>query len=158
VSTWLGAYLAPAFTARILPYCRERRMVAFFTRVQRVLVGLALVGTAVGALLSSFLVETLLPPSYAGAGNVVAILLVAGAAGFVTFPLVLHTLLFLSPRTYLTMDLVSVPILVPVYLIAARRFGAVGVAWVTAVSAVVKAGIAQTAAAAAVRRAEAAAA
>ena len=155
VSTWLGAYLAPAFTARILPYCRERRMRPFLASVQRVLIALALAGTAVGALLSSWVVAWLLPPAYAGAGTVVAVLLLAGAAGFVTFPLVLHTLLFLSPRTYLTMDLVSVPLLVPAYVFAARRFGALGVAWVTATAAVIKAVIAQAAAFAAVRKAEA---
>jgi hypothetical protein len=97
----------------------------------------------------------LLPGDYGGTARVVPVLLIAGAAGFVTFHLVLHTLLLLSPRTYLFMDLLTLPILVPMYVVAARRSGAIGVAWVTAVATVIKACIAQIAAAEATRRAQA---
>jgi O-antigen/teichoic acid export membrane protein len=153
--TWLGAYLAPVFSARILPYCRDQRLEPLFRSVQRGLIALAIGGVAAGAIAGPMLIELLLPAEYLAARDVVPILLVAGAAGFVTFPLVLHTLLFLSPRTYLVIDMASLPILVPLYVIAARRNGAIGVAWVTAISAFVKAAIAQVAAAAAVRRAQA---
>jgi O-antigen/teichoic acid export membrane protein len=153
--TWLGAYLAPVFSGRILPYCRERRLRTFFRDVQTGLLALAIVGMTVGVVAGPLLVARLLPPSYAEAGGVVPVLLVAGVAGFFTFPLVLHTLLFLSPRTYLVMDLVSLPILVVLYVVAARRSGALGVAWITAVSAAVKAVIAHAAAATAIHREEA---
>jgi O-antigen/teichoic acid export membrane protein len=155
VPTWLGAYLAPVFSARILPYCRDQRLEPLFRSVQSSLIVLAIAGVAVGAIAGPVLIERLLPGEYAAARDVVPVLLVAGAAGFVTFPLVLHTLLFLSPRTYLVIDIASLPILIPLYVIAARRSGAIGVAWVTAVSAFIKAAIAQVAAAAAVRREQA---
>jgi O-antigen/teichoic acid export membrane protein len=153
--TWLGAYLAPVFSARILPYCRDQRLQPLFRTVQSGLVILAVVGVAFGAVAGPALIERLLPAAYAPAGAVVPVLLIAGAAGFVTFPLVLHTLLFLSPRTYLTIDLASLPILVPLYVVAARQSGAIGVAWVTAVAVLVKAAIAHTTAAAVVRREQA---
>ena len=152
---WLGAYLAPVFSARILPYCRDQRLAPLFRSVQRGLLALAIAGVGAGVIAGPRLIERLLPAEYAAAGDVVPVLLVAGAAGFVTFPLVLHTLLFLSPRTYLVMDLASLPILIPLYVIAARQSGAIGVAWVTAVAACVKAAIAQATAAAAVRREQA---
>jgi O-antigen/teichoic acid export membrane protein len=155
VPTLLGAYLAPAFSARILPYCRERRMQAFLGRMQATLLVLAGAGTVIGVAISPVVTRTLLPPGYGDSADVLAVLLIAGAAGFVTFPVVLHTLLLLSPRTYLFLDLMTLPILVPMYLVAARRWGAVGVAWVTAGSTLVKACIAQVAAVGAARRAEA---
>jgi hypothetical protein len=129
----------------------------FFVSVQRTLLVLAAAGTTAGIVLAPYLVEQLLPAEYAAASRVVAVLLVGGAAGFVTFPLMLHTLLFLSPRTYLVMDLVSLPVLVPAYIVAARRAGALGVASVSAAAAVVKACVAHRAAIAAIRRAEVAA-
>jgi O-antigen/teichoic acid export membrane protein len=152
--TWLGAYLAPAFSARILPYCRAGRMRSFLSGVQRLLTVAAVGAVIAGALVVPALTHRLLPGSYAPTVHIVPILLVAGAAGLVTFPLVLHTLLFLSPRTYVLMDLASLPIVVPLYLVAAREWGATGVAWVTSAAAVTKAVVAQAAAAAAVRRAE----
>ena len=154
VPTWLGAYLAPTLSGRIVPYCRAGRMRQFFADVQRLLLILALLGMVVGVAIAPSLISRFLPPDYAVAARVVPVLLGAGVAGFVTFPLVLHTLLFLSPRTYLVMDIASLPVLIPLYVIAARRFGALGVAWVTTVAAVAKAVVAQTAALAAVTRAE----
>jgi len=155
IPTWLGAYLAPAFSARILPYCRAGRMHAFLRNVQRLLTATAFAGVLAGAFVVPMLIERLLPASYAPAARVVPVLLVAGAAGLVTFPLVLHTLLFLSPRTYVLMDLASLPIVLPLYVVAAREWGAAGVAYVTSAAAATKAIVAQVAAAAAVRRAEA---
>lgn len=154
VPTWIGAYLAPAFTARIIPLCRVGGMQSFFATVQRRLIAAGIAGAAFGFVAAPLLVRALLPVSYAAAADVVPVLLVSGIAGFVTFPLVLHTLLFLSPRTYLFMDLVSLPFVVPLYIVAAQRSGALGVAWVTATAAVTKAVIAQVAARSAVRRAE----
>lgn len=150
--TTLGAYLAPVFSGRIMPYCREQRLRPLLRDVQRGLLVLAVAGVAVGAVAGPLLIEWLLPAEYTDASAVMQVLLIAGAAGFVTFPLVLHTLLFLSPRTYLLMDLASIPVLLPAYVIAAERSGAIGVAWVSAVAAVAKAAIAQLSAAAAVRR------
>ncbi len=150
--TVLGAYLAPVFSARILPYCREQRMRPLLRDVQRGLVALAVAGVALGVIAGPYLIERLLPADYGNASAVLQVLVIAGAAGFVTFPLVLHTLLFLSPRTYLLMDLASIPLLVPAYVVAARESGAIGVAWVTALSSVAKAAIAQLSATAAVRR------
>lgn len=149
---WLGAYLAPAFTARILPYCRDGRMAQWLRGVQAALIVLAVAGVIVGVMIGPILMAQLLPIGYSEAERVFTVLLLAGAAGFVTFPVVLHTLLFLSPRTYLVMDLVSLPILVAAYVIAGQRAGALGFAWVTACAALTKACIAQFVAASVVQR------
>jgi O-antigen/teichoic acid export membrane protein len=153
--TWLGAYMAPAFSARILPYCREGRMARWLRDVQVVLLVLAAFGVTVGVLIGPTLMQHVLPATYNEAHGVFAVLLLAGAAGFVTFPVVLHTLLFLSPRTYLVIDLVTLPILVAAYVVAGRRAGALGFAWVTACAAVGKACVAQLVAVTAVQREQA---
>jgi O-antigen/teichoic acid export membrane protein len=158
VPTWIGAYIAPALSARIMPSCAAGTMQSLLSDVQRLVLVLAAAGTALAVAIAPPLVQRLLPAAYAPAVPVLRVLLVSGAAGFVTFPLVLHTLLFLSPRTYLVMDLVSLPVLVPLYVVAARRGGALGVAWVTAASSIVKSCVAQYVAVVVVRRADAAAA
>jgi O-antigen/teichoic acid export membrane protein len=59
---WLGAYLAPVFSARILPYCRDQRLELLFRSVQRSLIALAIVGVAIGAIAGPWVLERLLPP------------------------------------------------------------------------------------------------
>jgi O-antigen/teichoic acid export membrane protein len=138
-----GAYLAPSFSPRIVPFCRDGRFEALFATTQKSLIAAAAVMFTLVAFAMPMVIGTVLPPSYAPAVAVVRVLVVSGLAGFVTFPLTLHFLLFYSPRTYITMDVISVALLVPAYGYAAIHFGALGVAWVTAVATVTKAAIAQ---------------
>jgi PST family polysaccharide transporter len=152
VPTQLGAYLAPSLTPRIVPYCRDGRFAALFVTTQTVLVGAALAMLAAALLIVPAGVAAVLPPSYARAVPVASVLMLSSVAGFVTFPLTLHFLLFFSPRTFVAMDLASLPLLVPAYAYAARHHGALGVAWVTAVAGVTKAAIAQARAVRLMRR------
>jgi O-antigen/teichoic acid export membrane protein len=138
-----GAYLAPALSPRIVPSCRDGHFAALFATTQKMLLAAAVTMFVVIALTVPMLVNAVLPASYAAAIPVVRVLLVSGLAGFVTFPLTLHFLLFFSPRTYVAMDLASFPLLLPVYVYAAREYGALGVAWVSAAANATKAAIAQ---------------
>jgi len=51
--------------------------------------------------------------------------------------------MFMRPRLLLTVDLVTAPVLLVAYVLAIREYGAVGAAWVTSVSRLCKAGLAQ---------------
>jgi O-antigen/teichoic acid export membrane protein len=138
-----GAYLAPSLTPKIVPYCRDGRFASLFTTTQAWLLVTAIAALAAVVVAAPLLIPVLLPESYVPAIPVVQVLVISGMAAFVTFPLTLHFLLFFSPRTYLTMDLISLPVLIAAYVYAARYHGAFGVACVTATAAALKSAIAQ---------------
>lgn len=143
VPTLLGAYLSPIFAPRIAPLCRDGRFNAFYRSTQAALwIGGALLAAA-GFLAAGVLIETILPIRYAGSAEIIRVLLPAGIAGFLIFPLTIHFLMFYAPRTFLALDALSLPALIPAYIWAARQHGALGVAWVTTVSTVLKAAVAQ---------------
>ena len=143
VPTLLGAYVSPALSPRIVPYCRDRRFPALFAATQSVLFAAALTMFGLVVVISPTVVASVLPESYMPAIPVIRVLTISGVAGLLTFPLTLHFLLFFSPRLYLTMDIASLPLLIPAYAYAARHHGALGVAWVSAAASVTKAAIAQ---------------
>jgi O-antigen/teichoic acid export membrane protein len=143
IPTLFGAYLAPSFTPKIVPYCRDGRFGSLFSTTQVALIAIAAAMFATVLVAAPIVVGAVLPPSYVAAVPVVQVLVVSGLAGFVTFPLTLHFLLFFSPRTYITIDLISLPLLVAAYVYAARQHGALGVAWVTAVANILKSIVAQ---------------
>jgi hypothetical protein len=59
------------------------------------------------------------------------------------FPLTLPFLLFVRPRFFFVMDCLSLPILLTLYIFAIKHHGALGAAWVTAASKVIKGLLAQ---------------
>jgi O-antigen/teichoic acid export membrane protein len=123
--------------------CRGGRFGPFYKATQLILwiAGLAIL--LVGFLAIRPLMTTILPARYAPAIAIVRVLLPAGIAGFLIFPLTLHFLMFYAPRTFLALDALSLPLVVPAYVYAAQRYGAIGVAWVSAFSTVIKAVLAQ---------------
>jgi O-antigen/teichoic acid export membrane protein len=142
----LGAYIAPALTPNIVPLARRGAFLPFFARIQTALIALAVVIVAASVMVLPSAVAWGLPVSYRPVTRVVEVMILSGVAGLVTFPMTLHFLLFFRPRFYVLMDLASLPLLIPAYSWAARHHGALGVAWVTAASNVIKAAIAQAAA------------
>jgi len=139
----LGSYLAPAFTPRILPYSRDGRIRRLFRSTQAVLVAIAVVATAICWATADRLVPALLPASYAPTTALLKVLIIAGLAGFITFPLTLHFVMFAAPRTFVLMDGVTAPLVFGANVWAAGRYGALGVACVTASSRLVKAALIQ---------------
>jgi O-antigen/teichoic acid export membrane protein len=130
----LGTYLAPAFTPRAVAYRDDVRFEGMFKRTQGALIAVAACVLAAGWLFAGPLVSTALPESYAGSIPLLPVLLVAGLAAFVTFPLALNFVMCASPRTFLLMDGLTAPALLAAYLVAAKFSGAFGVACVTAAS------------------------
>lgn len=143
VPEMMGAYLAPVFTPRILTACREGTFRELFTRVQLALIALSGVLVIVAILLTRPVMSLLVPAEYAASADVALVLIPGALAGLVTFPLTFHFLMFVRPRVFLMMDLVSLPFLVVAYIYAAGAYGALGVAWVSTMSRVAKASVAQ---------------
>ena len=143
VPSLLGAYLSPIFAPRIVPLCRDGRFRAFYKTTQLTLWMMGAAVMLVGLLAAPLLIATMLPARYGPSIGIVRVLLPAGVAGFLIFPLTLHFLMFYAPKTFLALDALSLPLVIPAYVYAAQRDGAMGVAWVSAFSTVIKAVIAQ---------------
>ncbi len=142
----LGVYLSVVFSPRIMPYCREGRFADFFRRFQVGFTGFALMLLAVAFFSLGFLREHLLPGSFAPSATVFLILLPGALAAMVSFPLTIQFLMFVRPAFLVAMESI---LLLPVgvaYYYAIRDHGAVGAAWVTTASRVLKAVLAQAAA------------
>jgi O-antigen/teichoic acid export membrane protein len=130
----VGSYLAVVLSPRIIPYCREGRFFAFFWRFQLAsLIGCVVIYLAVMLSLETIL-SPLLPASFAPSVHVLMILLPGALIGLVMFPLVISFLMFIRPKFLFTMDCISAPVIILLYLYAIPRYGAVGAAWVTSVS------------------------
>jgi len=142
----IGGYLAVVLNPRIIPYCREGRFFAFFWRFQLA----SLVGCVVIYLTVILSMETtlsrLLPASFALSADVFLILLLGALSGLVMFPLVISFLMFVRPKFLFTMDCISAPIVIILYFYAIQHHGAVGAAWVTSASRIIRGVIAHVAA------------
>jgi len=141
----LGTYLAVVFSPRVMPLLRRGEFVPFYRRVQLALLIVAAASLLLALPLARWLGPLLLPPEFAASVGIVLALLPGALASFITFPLTLPFLMFLRPRLLLTVDLVTAPLLLIAYIMAIREHGAIGAAWVTSLSRVIKAGIAQVA-------------
>jgi O-antigen/teichoic acid export membrane protein len=147
VPEFLGFYLAPVLTPRIMLYCRDGIMVPFFARFQALLGAACVAALIAGLLLTGPIVSAALPARYAPAIAVVKLLLPGSLAGLFVFPLAMNVVLFFAPRRLVRIDCIGAPLLAAAYAIAAARWGALGVAAVTSASRLVKAAILQTMAA-----------
>jgi hypothetical protein len=130
----------------VIPYCQEGRFLAFFRRFQ--LICLAAGGIILGSAVLSqdLLLGSVLPPSFARSVDVFLILLPGCLVSMAVFPLALPYLMFVRPRFFLIMDIVSLPLLLVLYAFAIQKQGAIGAAWVTSLARVTKGLIAQVAA------------
>ena len=139
----LGTYLAVVFTPKIMVYCEEKRFYRYFLKVQGILIVLALAIylSAYPALV--LLGDFLLPASFKASSEILMILLIGALASMVTFPLTLSFVMFIRPRFLFYMDLVALPVTLGLYFYFIPEHGAVGAAWVTAMTRLVKAGVVQ---------------
>lgn len=139
VPEMLGSYLAPVFTARITTWHHSGQLASLFGRIQLALIAVAGAGLLAGWVAARPLAAAVFPSGYDGAGQLLQILLVGGMAAFITFPVTLHFVMIAKPHAFIVMDGVTAPLLIVAYLYAARRHGALGVAYVTAGSRLLKA-------------------
>ncbi len=141
-----ATYLAPAFLPRIVPYCQQQIFVTFFRKFNRAVYA----GTVIcyGALLWGFarFGQHILPPRYSPAIPVTLFLLPGTLATTTLFPLSLNLLMLRGSRVFIYFDLLTAPLLVIGYIIAASQ-GIVAVAIVTSLFRVSKTVIVQMAAA-----------
>jgi O-antigen/teichoic acid export membrane protein len=134
----LAAYLAPVFTPRIMPLCREGKFYAFYLRFYMAAYTVALIGIVLAIVASRPLLMRVYPAAYEQSGVLVQWLLPGAIASFLLFPLTLNFMLFFAPRSFLWYDLCSAPFLGLAYFLAAIHSGVLGVAVVTLISRVLK--------------------
>jgi O-antigen/teichoic acid export membrane protein len=139
----LGTYLAVVFTPKVMPYCEEKRFYPYFIKVQSSLLLLALLIYISAYPIITLLGDFLLPPSFNASAEILMVLLIGTLASMITFPLTLSFVMFIRPKFILYMDLVALPITLGLYFYFISKHGAIGAAWVTAITRLIKAGIVQ---------------
>jgi len=139
----VGTYLAIIVGPRIMPAWNERRLFPLLKRFQLGLFATAIVGYAVIILGLRWIGPIVFPVGFVRSQAVSEALLPGALAGFVMFPLVLTTLMFLRPKFLFLIDCISLLPVVALYFYIIPRFGAVGAAWVTTGTNVTRAVIAQ---------------
>jgi len=127
----LGSYLAVVFGPRIMPALRDGTFARLYNKVQLALFTFAFCAYALFLIGSNVLGSVLFPPGYADSAKLVAILLPGMLAGMASFPLTVSYLLFTRPRFLLYLDLFSLPLVLPLYIISIQDAGIIGAAWVT---------------------------
>lgn len=142
----IGTYLAIVIGPRVMPAWGERRLFPLMRRFQLGLGAIAVAAYMLAMVGMRWLGPFVFPVAFFHSGAVMQALLPGAMAGFLTFPLVLTTLMFLRPRFLFLMDCITLLPLLGLYFLIIPRFGAVGAAWVTTVANVTRATIAQVAA------------
>lgn len=139
----LGTYIGQAVIPRIVPLCEKGEFQAFYRRFQKWALVAGVVVLAAGLFLVDPVVTHFFPPSYRKALTVIKILLPAGAASLVGYPLTLNFLVFYRPKVFLAVDAVLAPCMAVGYYLAAREGGVVAVAWITCIARLLKFAVAQ---------------
>ena len=135
----VGTCLAQVFSPRITAYCQAGTFSDFFVKLQRSTFIASVMLLLAGIVLTRPIVSFLFPPRYAGAIDLIIILLPAGLAGLIAFPAAVNFLAFFSLRTLLLIDCLMAPFLLLAYYYAAKEGGALAVAWVTVAARCLKA-------------------
>ena len=139
----LGGYLAVVLGPRVVPYCLEGRFGSFFRRFQPLMIsGCALLYVA-GFAAVRLVAPVVLPAAFIRSAPVLLILLAGAIASMAAFPVTYTFLLFVRPRFLFSMELLASPLLILLYYYTIPAYGAVGAAWVTSASRLIKAAIAQ---------------
>ena len=140
---WLiASYLSVVLSPRILPMMESGTCRGFYRQVQSVLLTVAAVSLA-SAIVALNAAVDLLPLAFRGSVDIFLILLVGNLVSFATFPVALPLVMFIRPRFILQMDCIALPVLLAAYSFVVSSHGAIGVAWVTTVSAIVRGGVVQ---------------
>lgn len=126
----LGLWLAVVFSRRVAPARADGTLLRMMTRVQ---LGLAAFALLVGfcAWLSLHSGAHWLPARYERSADVLMPLLIGALAGMLALPVTVPYILFTRPRFLLALDFLSLPLLVLAYHWAIGESGAIGAAWVS---------------------------
>jgi len=133
-----GMYLCVILSPRIMRYLQEGTFFQFFRRVQQALLVGAVVALVFGLLGVEFVRQYLLPSQYERSAYVLAILWPGSLAVMVSFPLAITFIMFVRPTFLFKLELIILPLTVIFYLVAIDRYGAIGAAWVTTISRLLK--------------------
>jgi O-antigen/teichoic acid export membrane protein len=134
-----GTYLAQVFSPRIMTYCKDGVFYRFFMKLQIGAFTASAVILVTGLLLTRPIISVLFPDRYGASIAIVMILLPAGIAGLIAFPVVVNFLAFFALRKLFVVDCIMVPFVVVAYYYAAKGGGAHAVAGVTSISRLIKA-------------------
>lgn len=134
----IGMYLGVVFSPRIMPLWKAGKLEPVYKRFQTIAILGCCAAYIIALATMSRFVSAFLPASFWGATTVALVLLPAGLAAFVNFPWTVSFLLFLRPRFLLKFDLIALPVLVVLYLVAVRTYGVAGAAGVTTAYALIK--------------------
>ena len=139
----MGSYLAVWLNPKVMPSWREGRFYAFFMKFQSGMLIACVCAYVLGVVSIKALGPWLLPKAFLPSQEILLVLLPGSLAGLLTFPLTLTFLLFIRPKFLVTMDCLSLPLMIPLYRFAIHSHGAIGAAWVTSSAFLVKALVAQ---------------
>lgn len=139
----LGTYLGVVLSPRIMPLYQAGRFFPFFRRFQLASFGACGVCYVLAWLSMERVAPWLLPATFAPSAKLILVLLPGALAGLATFPLTIAFLMFVRPKFLVAMECVAAPLVVLLYLYAIQQHGALGAAWVTSGSRVLKAALAQ---------------
>lgn len=134
----IGMYLGVVFSPRVMPLWKAGKLGPVYNRFQTIAILGCCAAYLVALATMSRFVTSFLPSSFWSSTTVALVLLPAGLAGFVNFPRTISLLLFLRPRFLLKFDLIGLPVLAVLYVVAVRTYGAIGAAGVTSVYALIK--------------------
>jgi O-antigen/teichoic acid export membrane protein len=138
-----GMYLAVVFSPKVTPANANGTLPRLMRQVQSGLLAFAL-AIALVALCALQFGGELVPVAYARSADVFVPLLAGSLAGMVAMPVTVPFVMFLRPSFILKYDLLTAPVLLIAYHYAIGSSGAVGAAWVSGGSRVVKAAVLQT--------------
>ena len=139
----LGTYIAVVFSPRIMPMWEEGTLKHLYKRFQLGIALLAVVTMVVAWLAFTPFAKLVFPAAFLRASGVVLVLLPAGLAGLINFPLTILLLLFLRPKFLLAFDCLLFPLLLLAYSWAIPQYGAMGAAIVTSTAALLKTAVMQ---------------
>ena len=107
--------------------------------MQIVLTAVAVLAIVLAIAVMSSALE-LLPAAFRESADIFLILLAGNLVSFATFPVALPLVMFIRPRFMVLMDCIALPVLLALYSLAVSQ-GAIGVAWVTTTSLIVRGGL-----------------
>ena len=132
-----GMWVAVVFSPRVMPAHADGTLRPMMRKVQGSIGSLALVAALLAWLVLQWL-PGWVPPAFARSTDILWPLLLGALAGMVAMPVTVPFVMFSRPGFILTYDLLSLPFLLLAYYWAIQSFGAVGAAWISAGSRIIK--------------------
>lgn len=132
-----GMWVAVVFSPRVLPSHADGSLRPLMRRVQGSIGSLAVVAALLAWLVLQWL-PSWVPRDFARSTDILWPLLLGALAGMVAMPVTIPFVMFSRPGFILAYDLLSLPLLLLAYYWAIRHFGAVGAAWISAGSRIIK--------------------